>query len=77
MNHIQSIINEELDDRAPYTIFKGHEIIDIDVVNTVGMKCSTCGSEKINVHERQTRSADEAATQFFKCLTCGKKWKKN
>lgn len=73
---IQKLINEELDIKAPASLFKGPEVVDIMVVNTVQIKCKVCGSDKVNVREEQRRSADEPATQLFTCLSCGNKWKK-
>lgn len=36
--------------------------------------CKKCGSRRILQTERQLRSGDEAATQFFKCADCKHKW---
>lgn len=37
-------------------------------------KCKKCGSNRILQTERQLRSGDEAATQFFKCADCKNRW---
>lgn len=37
--------------------------------------CKKCGNNKCTYYEMQTRSADESATIFVTCLTCGKKWR--
>lgn len=37
-------------------------------------KCKKCGSNRILQTERQLRSGDEAATQFFKCAGCKNRW---
>jgi DNA-directed RNA polymerase subunit M/transcription elongation factor TFIIS len=37
--------------------------------------CKKCGSNKCTYYELQIRSADEPATIFITCLTCGKHWK--
>ena len=34
-------------------------------------KCSKCGDNKCNVIQKQTRSADEPATLYIECKTCG------
>jgi DNA-directed RNA polymerase subunit M/transcription elongation factor TFIIS len=34
-------------------------------------KCSKCGDNKCNVVQKQTRSADEPATLYVECKTCG------
>lgn len=36
--------------------------------------CPSCGQRKCKTWEKQTRSQDEAATLFAKCV-CGKIWK--
>jgi DNA-directed RNA polymerase subunit RPC12/RpoP len=36
--------------------------------------CKKCGSRRVLQTERQLRSGDEAATQFFKCADCKHKW---
>jgi len=38
------------------------------------IKCRRCGSEEVSYDEKQTRSADEAATIFCLCSTCGQRW---
>lgn len=37
--------------------------------------CSKCKSKKTVYTSMQIRSADEPATQFVRCLNCGKAWK--
>ena len=40
------------------------------------MYCPKCDTiREVEYWEIQTRSADESATRFFKCLTCGKQWR--
>ena len=39
------------------------------------LRCSKCQSTEVEWHQRQTRSADEAATTFCQCLSCGKRWR--
>jgi transcription elongation factor S-II len=38
------------------------------------IKCRRCGSEEVSYEEKQTRSADEAATIFMSCSTCKNRW---
>ena len=40
-----------------------------------GFKCDRCGSKKVTMTQRQTRSADEPMTCFYECHNCGKKWR--
>ena len=38
------------------------------------VRCRKCGSTEIVWEDKQTRSADEAATVFCECLTCKNRW---
>lgn len=38
------------------------------------VKCRRCGSSEVRWEEKQTRSADEAATVFCTCVKCGNRW---
>ena len=53
--------------KVPYT-----RIIELEDSIT---QCPKCGSRKLIETSVQTRSADEAATSFFKCTKCEYKWK--
>jgi len=37
--------------------------------------CGKCKKNRITYYELQTRSADEPMTCFYRCLTCGNRWK--
>ena len=52
-------------------------LIDGDVVTlpTTKGKCFKCGNTQIAWWMRQTRSADEAPTIFYRCTKCGNTWK--
>ena len=39
-------------------------------------KCDHCGNDKAYFWELQTRSADEPATEFYRCTKCGHTWRK-
>jgi DNA-directed RNA polymerase III subunit RPC11 len=43
------------------------------------VRCPRCGRQKAYFYELQIRSADEPATQFFKCAhsDCGFQWREN
>lgn len=38
------------------------------------IRCRRCGSTEVTWEEKQTRSADEAATVFCSCSTCKNRW---
>ncbi len=38
-------------------------------------KCPKCGHNKAQWWIRQTRSADEPSTRFYRCEKCGKVWR--
>lgn len=40
------------------------------------VKCGRCGSRKVARVELQTRSSDESATIFYRCVNCKCRWKK-
>jgi len=45
------------------------------VAMTDAIKCGKCKNNKVTYYELQTRSGDEAMTQYFTCICCGHKWK--
>jgi transcription elongation factor S-II len=42
---------------------------------TDAIKCGKCKQNKVTYYELQTRSGDEAMTQYYTCICCGHKWK--
>lgn len=42
---------------------------------TTDVTCGKCKKNRITYYELQTRSADEPMTCFYRCLTCGNRWK--
>jgi len=48
---------------------------EITPLPTLSVKCPKCGFNKAYVWQVQTRSADEASTQFFRCVRCGYTWR--
>ena len=40
------------------------------------VKCRKCGSRRVTKTELQTRSSDEGATTFYRCIKCQSRWKK-
>jgi len=55
------------------------EFVDDDANNnaTIEEKCPSCGHNKMYFTTAQTRSADEGATVFYRCVKCGYKFTSN
>ena len=78
---------KEVSDRASYRITRRvrHGPRDAIVVVDKGIKvevlpktrvlCPRCGYTEAYYWEMQTRSGDEPATRFFKCVKCGHVWR--
>ena len=71
---IQEDINKDLLERIPISAFI-QEAITLMVKNTINIKCRKCGSDDVYCESKQLRSADEATTKLYTCLTCGNKWR--
>ena len=52
-------------------------IKNIELVSNVHTVCPKCHKQRVRSYLFQTRSGDEAATEFSVCLECGNKWKRN
>jgi transcription elongation factor S-II len=50
-----------------------YEITEVSMTDKV--ICGKCKKNKISYYEKQIRSADEPMTAFFRCISCGHKWK--
>jgi DNA-directed RNA polymerase subunit M len=44
-------------------------------ISTVNAECRKCGHDQALWWIQQTRSGDEPATRFFKCVRCGNTWR--
>ena len=53
------------------------DIIDktIETLPKTEAKCPECGNNKAYYWLAQTRAADEAETQFFRCVKCSYQWR--
>ena len=71
ISELQQHINEIMRKKIPIKAFIKQEIDQFNVKNTIDIYCPICGSDNVNVSTKQTRSIDEAATNFYKCLECG------
>jgi len=58
-------------------VAKKVEVIDktFEVLPKTDAKCPECNHNKAYYWLAQTRAADEAETQFFRCVKCGNQWR--
>lgn len=47
----------------------------VELAPTTHVICPNCGADRAYWWMRQTRSADEPSTRFYKCVKCGKVWR--
>ena len=71
---IQELINNDLDERIDISLFMSKNI-EVMIKNC-DETCPKCHSKNVNVKTKQTRSADEGATNFYTCIDCGYVWRK-
>jgi len=50
-----------------------YEITEVAMTDKVF--CGKCKKNKISYYEKQIRSADEPMTAFYRCISCGHRWK--
>lgn len=50
-----------------------YEITEVSMTDKI--ICGKCKKNKISYYEKQIRSADEPMTAFFRCISCGHRWK--
>lgn len=51
--------------------------VNVQIQSNCNEQCKKCGDRNVHVREVQTRSADEAATCFYHCISCDRRWKTN
>lgn len=60
---------------------KGIPVIDFEKesekLSVIKMDCWKCKNDKVTWWLQQTRSGDEPATRFYKCVKCGHTWREN
>ena len=50
-------------------------MVDEGLPTTDSVRCDDCGNERAWYTLKQTASADEPPTRFFKCTECGHRWR--
>ena len=74
------------DEELAETFVSTEEQADADVIETepgaadeglptAAVTCDRCGNERAYYRIKQTASADEPPTRFFKCTECGYRWR--
>lgn len=53
------------------------EIVDkaVETLPKTKIDCPKCGNKEAYYWTAQTRSSDEAETQFYKCIKCNNQWR--
>lgn len=78
------VVTSTADDAFPSTLrskrsvvktsLKKDELTDGAVISEI---CPKCGNDEMHYHTLQLRSADEGATVFYTCTSCGYKFRTN
>jgi DNA-directed RNA polymerase subunit M len=56
-------------------VIESEEGADFEGKPTANVVCEQCGNDEAWYTIKQTASADEPPTRFFKCTECGKRWR--
>lgn len=71
-------LDKPIRSKVEYTTKKNLEIVeqgqDKKEMPITEQTCGKCSFNKAYFEQRQTRSADEASTLFFTCVSCGHTW---
>ena len=62
------------DSREKYQMTFKLNTSEIQVIEGIDI-CGKCGKNKTTKFQLQTRSSDEAITNFIRCVNCGNRWK--
>ncbi len=80
------VLESKVEKESGYIVHKTIERRPLDKITVIGetkveilpktkITCPKCGNDTAYYWEIQTRSADEPATRFFKCIKCGYVWR--
>lgn len=69
------ILSKEVNDKRPIPVIDFEK--ETEKLSVIEMDCWKCKNDKAMWWLQQTRSGDEPATRFFKCVKCGHTWREN
>ncbi|GAV55443.1 hypothetical protein ZYGR_0AV00740 [Zygosaccharomyces rouxii] len=78
------VVTSTADDAFPSSLKMKQSVVktsigrdDLGEGATIKEKCPKCGHDEMHYHTLQLRSADEGATVFYTCTSCGYKYRTN
>ncbi|CAG89772.1 DEHA2F23540p [Debaryomyces hansenii CBS767] len=78
------VITQSSEDAFPSALKMKRSVVKTSLKNdeleegaTIKEKCPKCGTEEMQYHVLQLRSADEGATVFYTCTGCGYRFRTN
>jgi DNA-directed RNA polymerase subunit M len=63
---------KDVGSNAPLKVMEGESV---DALPTTNIECPSCKNDTAFWWMLQTRSADEATTQFYRCTKCSHTWR--
>ena len=67
------VVEEEQPEVSEFNVFDENE--GTETLPTIKIHCGKCGHNEAVWWMLQTRSADEATTQFYRCAKCSHTWR--
>ncbi|RLC75837.1 MAG: transcription factor S [Chloroflexi bacterium] len=67
------VLKEKVNEKVTIPVFDAEE--NKDKLSTIEVECPKCGNNRAVWWIQQTRSGDEPATRFFKCVKCSYTWR--
>jgi transcription factor S len=67
------VLKKKVNEKVTIPVFDTEK--NQEKLSTIEIKCNGCGNMRAVWWIQQTRSGDEPATRFFKCVKCGRVWR--
>jgi DNA-directed RNA polymerase subunit M len=67
---------ESTEEQTTDDVIETEEGVNFEGKPTEETRCDDCGHDEAYYTFKQTASADEPPTRFFKCVECGHRWRK-